>query len=294
MKYADIIQLKLDEQDALLRQTTKLKVSAKDAADKWKKSTPELGKVYCAIEQRLTLGQRTSDENGKPCTPTFSQSLTLGDLIEQLTRVKPIGRAFQTKNAFSYWVGTDGSGPVSEDRYDTIPSNVLETAGAIAKLVGMDLTRPERDEVAKLLNAYGTETMKALKVIQKRLDPSEPMEAADADEHVKKLAEAGNLLAIIGAMVRHSPGTTAEVLAHFVPNLNSVEGRRVHQGLTRANYYFETSVNAKGERLFSDEVIHEWSEEINLILDPPTVEVKTAPAPAVDVHAEVPAEAVAA
>ena len=302
MKFAEILQLKLDEQDAEIRRKTKLKEAAKVATDKYKDSTPELGKLYAALDVRRTRGQRTLDDHGKPCTPTFSQSLTLSDLIEQITKAKAIGRAYQCMNAFSYWVGTDGSGPVSEDKYDGLPSNVLETAGAIARCLGMDLARAERDEVASLLNSYDKNTTANLKAIKSRLDPADPMDTEKADEHVKKLAENGNLFVVIGAIARHSPGAMAEVLAHFVPDLNSVEGKRVFFGLTRANYHFETSVNAKNERIFSDETIQEWSEEIRAILDPPKVEVKTAPvltgaafsAPAVEVHAEAPAEAVAA
>lgn len=261
MKFAEILQLKLDEQDAEIRRKTKLKAIAKDAADKWKDSTPELGKFYCALEYRLTNGQRTQDPHGKPCTPTFASSMTLGDLIEQITKAKPVGRAFQTKNAFSYWVGADGSGPVSEDKYDGLPSNVLEMAGAIAKLLGMDLTKPERDDIAKLLNGYDKNTMANLKAIKAKLDPADPMEAADADKAVEKFAADGNLLAIIGAIVRHSPGTTAEVLSTFVPNLNSVEGKRVYLATCRMGYTFDTAKNDKGERLFGESMVEEWFTE---------------------------------
>lgn len=279
MKIAEILLLQIAEQDSLGTGLTKKKIKATEAAKDWKDSTPELGKVYCAWEIRLLRGQRTIGDDGKPCSPVFSADMGLDSMVEQITKFKIIPRAYQAKNAFSFFVGIDGSGPVSEDRYDSLPSNVVEISGRIAKLLGFQLQHEVRAVVAGKLNAYGKNTMNELKEIVAELAPPEPLEASDADEKVQQFDIAGNLGVMIAAFVRRAPGIVAECLAHQIQHLDTVQAKRVLLALGKANQQFRLSLDEKGERKFPDAMLQEWRKEIPNLSAPVVVVTSTAATP---------------
>lgn len=228
MKFAEMKNLTLDEKARLTKNVSGRKEAATKASKQWRESTPELGKLYCALEVELTQGQRTISEDGKALIPRYNVGMGIGEFVEFITKSKPIPRGLQCKNAFSAFVGCDGKGLVSEDRYDKISSSCLEIAGQIVKEIGFITTRPEFAQVAEELNDYGKDTKENLRKILQALVPPDAMEASDADKLAEKLDTDGNIGTVVAALVRRVPRTVAEVLANHVPNLTSVQAPHVY------------------------------------------------------------------
>ena len=265
MKFVEIVQLKLDELYKQVKAITGKRETATKAQKDWKINISELGKLYYGLEVHLERGKRKVDEQGKPCTPTFSDSFSLGDLVEHVTGTKPINPAYQTKNAFAFFVGADGKGPVIETSYDAIgrtATQLLIMAGRIANLVGHDLTSKHRQQVADLLNTHDKTTASALKAIIVELAPPEPMETADAEEKVAEFDAAGNLSVIAAAMIRLYPGIMTELLTLAVPHLNTVTGKSVFQNTLKTLQAFSTAQSEKNERLFPTEMLDGWKQEL--------------------------------
>jgi len=176
-----------DELDALARQVVKLEKTAKDATSAHKSSFPAVGKVVCAIEERL---------NALKSQRQIASNTSLAAYWESITKSRLNNHGLSCAVAFGTFVRTE---LVSEKDYDLNTAQCLELAAAISTAVGGEITHESVLETADQLKERGKDAAKNLRAILDKVKERKAITAEKAAEMLKAIFRDSHLELVVHA-----------------------------------------------------------------------------------------------
>lgn len=195
---AALLAMSPDELDGLANASVDMEKLSKTSAEMHKSAFPAVGKVVCAIEERL---------NTLVSKKLIASNTSLASYWGSITKAKLNNHALSCAVSFGAFVRTD---LIAESDYDLATSQCLELAGSISNAVGGDVTHKVMPLAATQLKERGKNAAKNLRDILSMVKEGKAITPEKALEMTKALFADGHLLLVMHA-------ATAEI-AYVAPD----------------------------------------------------------------------------